>query len=94
MWRSAVSQAGTFDPPAVAEALRSLSPVPHAFGDAEWWGEDFFGVNSAALGKWPVVQMQNGKAVIVEMGDVRAWCDQHLDVLKKHFIELGVPLAG
>jgi branched-chain amino acid transport system substrate-binding protein len=94
MWRAAANNAGTFDPPAVADALRSLNPVPHAFGDAEWWGEDFFGVNSAALGKWPVVQMQNGKAVIVEMGDVRAWCDQHLDVLKKHFIELGVPLAG
>ncbi len=90
MWKTAVAKAGTIDPPKVAEALRSLSPVPHVFGDAEWWGEEFFGVNSAALGKWPVVQMQNGKAVILEMGDVRAWVDAHLDVLKKHFDMLGI----
>ncbi len=37
-----------------------------------------------------VVQMQNGKAVIVEMGDVRAWLDAHIDVLKKHFDMLGI----
>jgi hypothetical protein len=34
--------------------------------------------------------MQNGKAVIVEMGDVRAWLDTHIDVLKRHFAELGL----
>ena len=90
MWKTAVGKAGTIDPPKVADALRALNPVPHVFGDAEWWGEEFFGVNSAALGKWPVVQMQNGKAVILEMGDVRAWVDKHLDVLKRHFDELGV----
>ena len=90
MWKTAVGKAGTVDPVKVSEALRSLSPVPHAFGDAEWWGEEFFGVNSAALGKWPVVQMQNGKAVIVEMGDVRAWMDKHGDVLKKHMAALGI----
>ncbi|PPR27176.1 MAG: hypothetical protein CFH38_00382 [Alphaproteobacteria bacterium MarineAlpha10_Bin1] len=94
MWKSAVQTAGTFDPPTVADTLRSLSPVPHAFGDAEWWGESFFGINSAALGKWPVVQMQNGKAVIVEMADVRAWMDKHGDVLIKHFKALGVPMSG
>ena len=90
MWKTAVAIAGTIDPPKVAEALQSMSPVPHAFGDAEWWGEAFLGVNSdrAALGKWPVVQMQNGKAVIVEMGDVRAWLDAHIDVLKRHFAAL------
>jgi len=90
IWKTAVGKAGTIDPPKVADALRALNPVPHVFGDAEWWGEEFFGVNSAALGKWPVVQMQNGKAVILEMGDVRAWVDKHLDVLKRHFDELGV----
>ncbi len=90
MWKTAVGKAGTVDPVKVSEALRSLSPVPHVFGDAEWWGEEFFGVNSAALGKWPVVQMQNGKAVIVEMGDVRAWMDAHGDVLKKHLAALGL----
>jgi branched-chain amino acid transport system substrate-binding protein len=90
MWKTAVAKAGTVEPLKVSEALRSLSPVPHAFGDAEWWGEEFFGVNSAALGKWPVVQMQNGKAVIVEMGDVRAWMDKHGDVLKKHMAALGI----
>jgi len=90
MWKTAVGNAGTVDPVKVSEALRAMSPVPHAFGDAEWWGEEFFGVNSAALGKWPVVQMQNGKAVIVEMGDVRAWMDKHGDVLKKHMAALGI----
>jgi branched-chain amino acid transport system substrate-binding protein len=90
LWKTAVAEVGTIDPVKVSEALRSLSPVPHVFGDAEWWGEEFFGVNSAALGKWPVVQMQNGKAVILEMGDVRAWVDAHLDVLKKHFDMLGI----
>ena len=92
MWKTAVAKAGTIEPLKVSEALQSMSPVPHVFGDAEWWGEAFLGVNSdrAALGKWPVVQMQNGKAVIIEMGDVRAWLDKHIDVLKRHFAELGL----
>lgn len=85
IWKTAVATAGTIDPSKVSDALRAMSPVPHVFGDADWWGEEFFGVNSAALGKWPVVQMQNGKAVILEMGDVRDWMNAHGDVLKKHF---------
>ena len=42
------------------------------------------------MGRWPVVQMQNGKAVIVEMGDVRGWLDQHSEVMARHLEDLNV----
>jgi branched-chain amino acid transport system substrate-binding protein len=38
----------------------------HAFGEAQWWGEELFGIDNALVGDWPVVVIENGKATIKE----------------------------
>ena len=49
----------------------------HAFGEANWWGEELFGIDNALVGNWPVVQIQNGKAVIVEFKSIPEWWGEH-----------------
>jgi branched-chain amino acid transport system substrate-binding protein len=61
----------------------------HAFGEAKWWGEDLFGISNALVGNWPVVQIQNGKAVIVEFKSIPAWWDKNKDVMIKKFEDMG-----
>ena len=89
-WKRGVELAGSYEPLDVLEALKGMETFPHVFGPAKWWGKDFFGVDNAPIGRWPVVQMQNGKAVIVEMANVMAWLEQHQDVLYRHFKDLNM----
>jgi branched-chain amino acid transport system substrate-binding protein len=89
-WKLGVELAGSYEPLDVLAALKGMETFPHVFGPAKWWGKDFFGVDNAPIGRWPVVQMQNGKAVIVEMADVMAWLEQHQDVLYRHFKDLNM----
>lgn len=79
LWRKGVEAAGSVNSVDVYAALQAMDPPPHIFGKARWWGKDVFGVNNALLGRWPVVQLQNGKAHIVEMGDVSAWMEENED---------------
>jgi branched-chain amino acid transport system substrate-binding protein len=90
MWKDAVEAASNYEPMAVFDQLKRFDPVPHVFGDAKWWGKELFGVDNAVVGNWPVVQMQNGKAVIVEMADNLTWLNAHLDVLIRHNKDLQV----
>ncbi|MEE9299756.1 MAG: ABC transporter substrate-binding protein, partial [Alphaproteobacteria bacterium] len=90
MWKDAIEVGGSYEPMAVFKQLKSFDPVPHVFGEAKWWGTEIFGVDNAVVGNWPVVQMQNGKAVIVEMADNLTWLDAHLDVLIRHYKDLQV----
>jgi branched-chain amino acid transport system substrate-binding protein len=61
----------------------------HTFGPAVWWGEELFGINNALVGNWPVVQMQSGKATIVEYGNMPTWWEKNKDITIKHFENLG-----
>ena len=61
----------------------------HAFGEANWWGEELFGIDHALVGNWPVVQIQNGKAVIVEFKNIPEWWDEHSETMIKHFEAMG-----
>ena len=90
MWKNGMEAAGSIEPMDVFETLKSLDEVPHVFGPATWWGKEMYGIDNVPIGRWPVVQMQDGKAVIVEMGDNRAWLDEHLDVVKRHFTDLNL----
>jgi branched-chain amino acid transport system substrate-binding protein len=90
MWKDAVEAAGSYEPMVVLDQLKAFDPVPHVFGDAKWWGKELFGVDNAVVGNWPVVQMQNGKAVIVEMADNLTWLNDNLDVLIRHNKDLQV----
>ena len=90
MWKDGIEAAGEYHPMAVFKALKAMSPVPHVFGDCEWWGTEMFGIDNIAMGNWPVVQMKNGKATIVAMTDYKSWIDEHLDLTISHFKALDV----
>ncbi|MEO3413166.1 ABC transporter substrate-binding protein [Roseovarius sp. CAU 1744] len=89
IWHAAVEKAGTVNPVSVLAAMKQLGHVTHAFGPAEWWGRDIFGINNALVGDWPVVTVQQGKARIVEFGSVPAWLAAHSELLKAEMLDLG-----
>ncbi|MCZ4352350.1 ABC transporter substrate-binding protein [Roseovarius aestuarii] len=89
IWHAAVEKADTVRPMSVLAAMKQLGQVTHAFGPAEWWGQDFFGIDNALVGDWPVVTMQKGKARIVEFGSVPKWLATHSGLLKAEMQDLG-----
>lgn len=89
IWQSAVERAGNPRPVSVLAAMRQLGSVMHAFGPARWWGEDMFGLSHTLIGDWPVVQIQQGKARIVEFGSIPDWLAQHETLLKDEMTALG-----
>lgn len=90
LWKKGCQAAGSVEPMDVYAALQAMDPVPQIFGDATWWGGDVFGVNNALVGRWPVVELQKGKAKIVEMGDVAGWLAEHQDALIARLEEVGM----
>lgn len=88
IWHAAVEKAGSTSSPSVLAAMKQMGQVTHAFGEAQWWGQDMFGINNALVGDWPVVTVQNGKARIVEFGSVPDWLSRHEDVLRAEMTKL------
>ncbi len=89
LWADAAIKADSFEPADVLTAMKDGGTGKHAFGDADWWGEELFGINNALVGDWPVVVIEDGKAVIKEYKSIPAWWAQHKDLLIKHFTDLG-----
>jgi branched-chain amino acid transport system substrate-binding protein len=89
LWLSGAQKAGSAEPEAVLAGMKEGGIGAHAFGEAKWWGEDLFGISNALVGNWPVVQIQNGKAVIVEFKSIPAWWDKNKDVMIKKFEDMG-----
>ena len=89
MWRLAAEKAGSVEPMAVFAALKEGGRGPHVFGDAAWWGEELYGIDNALVGNWPVVQIQDGKATIVDYRNILDWYAKHGDLLIKHTEEQG-----
>ena len=89
MWRLAAEKAGSVEPMDVFAALKEGGRGPHVFGDADWWGAELWGIDNALVGNWPVVQIQNGKAKIVEYRNILDWYGKHGDLLIKHTEEQG-----
>ncbi len=89
LWAAGAAKAGSAEPDAVLAAMKEGGTGLHAFGEARWWGEELFGIDNALVGDWPVVVIENGKAVIKEFGSIPAWWEQHGDLLVKHMDELG-----
>ena len=73
----------------VFKAMKAGGRAPHVFGDANWWGTELFGIDNALVGDWPVVQIRNGKAVIVEYKSIIDWWAKNKDIMIKHFEALG-----
>jgi branched-chain amino acid transport system substrate-binding protein len=89
LWADAAAKAGSIEPDAVLTAMKAGGKGKHAFGDAEWWGKELFGIDNALVGNWPVVAIENGKAVIKEYRSIPAWWDKHSDLMIKHMTALG-----
>jgi branched-chain amino acid transport system substrate-binding protein len=88
VYKYGIEKAGTIDPMAAFAAMKSEN-VPHAFGMGAWWGKDIVGIDNVLMAPWPAVQIQNGKAVIVEMFDLVDWCNEHRASLLKHLADEG-----
>jgi branched-chain amino acid transport system substrate-binding protein len=84
LWKSAAEAAGSAEPADVLAAMTVDGTGAHAFGTADWWGEDLFGINNALVGNWPVAVIESGKARIKEFKSIPDWYDRHGDLLKKH----------
>ena len=89
LWKSAVEVARSVEPLAVLAAMKAGGYGRHVFGDARWWGRKLFGIDHALVGNWPVVQIQNGKARIVDYRSIPDWWDRHGDLLIAEMRELG-----
>ncbi|MDH5750149.1 MAG: ABC transporter substrate-binding protein [Rhodospirillales bacterium] len=89
LWSEAAAKAGSVEPGAVLTAMKAGGKGKHAFGDADWWGTDLFGIDNALVGLWPVVVIENGKAVIKEYKSIPEWMAKHQKLLIKHMEALG-----
>ncbi len=89
IWHAAVEKADTVNPMSVMAAMKQLGHVTHAFGPAEWWGTEIFGIDNALVGDWPVVTIQEGKARIVDFGSIPGWLTDHSDLLRIEMQDLG-----
>ncbi|WP_135501506.1 ABC transporter substrate-binding protein [Roseovarius aestuariivivens] len=89
IWHAAVEKADSVQPATVLAAMKQLGQVTHAFGAAEWWGEDLFGIANALVGDWPVVIIQSGRARVAEFGSVPDWLRRHEPLLRAEMEALG-----
>ncbi len=89
LWSAAATKAGTIEPAAVLATMKEGGKGKHIFGEADWWGKELFGIDNALVGNWPVVVIENGKAVIKEYRSIPAWWDKHKDLMIKHMTALG-----
>ncbi len=89
LWKSAAEKAGSAEPDAVLAAMTDGGKGAHAFGEADWWGEDLFGIDNALVGNWPVVVIEDGKARIKGFKSIPDWYAKHGELLKKHMEAYG-----
>ena len=89
LWKAAAEKAGSAEPDAVLAAMKEDGTGKHAFGEADWWGKDLFGIDNALVGDWPVVVIEGGKARIKGFKSIPEWYAKHGDLLKKHMAAYG-----
>ena len=89
LWKSAAESAGSAEPADVLAAMTAGGQGAHAFGTADWWGSDLFGIDNALVGDWPVVVIEGGKARVKAYKSIPDWYAQHGELLKKHMTAYG-----
>jgi len=89
LWKAAAEKAGSAEPADVLAAMKEGGKGQHAFGTADWWGKDLFGIDNALVGDWPVVVIEGGKARIKGFKSIPEWYAKHGDLLKKHMAAYG-----
>ena len=70
-------------------AMKRAGRVDTVFGDADWGGQDLFGIDNALVGQWPVVRIEGGKARIVAFGSIPDWLARHGGLLRHEMLALG-----
>lgn len=89
LWQAAVEDAGTVAPVSVLAAMKRAGRTETVFGDAEWMGQDLFGIDNALVGDWPVVRIEGAKARIVGFGSIPDWLARHGALLRAEWEALG-----
>ncbi|MEM7222032.1 MAG: ABC transporter substrate-binding protein [Pseudomonadota bacterium] len=89
LWKDAAERAGSLEPADVLAEMKKGGKAPHAFGVANWWGEELFGIDNALVGNWPVVVIEDGKARIKDYKNIPEWWEKHGPLLVKHMEDLG-----
>jgi branched-chain amino acid transport system substrate-binding protein len=89
LWRAGAEKAGSVEPTDVLPAMKEGGKGLHAFGEAEWWGKELFGIDNALVGDWPVVVIEDGKATIKEFKSIPEWWRKNGKLLVKHFEKMG-----
>ncbi|WP_434288731.1 ABC transporter substrate-binding protein [Celeribacter sp. SCSIO 80788] len=77
LWHEAVETADSLGSATVLAALKRGRRMPHAFGLANWWGTEVYGIDNALVGDWPVVAIREGRARIQEFGSVLNWLETY-----------------
>ena len=89
LWKAGAEKAGSVEPGAVLAAMKEGGSGLHAFGEAKWWGKELFGIDNALVGDWPVVVIEDGKAVIKGFKSIPDWWEKHSAIMIKHFEAMG-----
>ncbi len=89
LWKAGAEKAGSADPTKVLPAMKAGGTGLHAFGEAEWWGKELFGIDNALVGDWPVVVIEGGKARIKEFKSIPEWWRKNDKIMVKHFEAMG-----
>lgn len=89
LWADAAQRAGSVEPAAVLAAMKDGGKGKHAFGEAQWWGKELFGIDNALVGDWPVVVIRDGKATIAEFRSITDWWSKNSELMVKHMTDLG-----
>ncbi len=90
LWKWAAEKANSIEPGDVLASMLESGKGEHAFGTADWWGSDLFGIDQALVGNWPVVVINDGKARIQEYKWIPGWYEEHGEILKKYFTEYNI----
>ncbi|MFC1950414.1 ABC transporter substrate-binding protein, partial [Chloroflexota bacterium] len=90
VWARGAERAGSIDPMTVLEAMKADPNPVTTYGPAQWAGEEVIGLNNALIGYWPVVQIQDGKARIVEMASALDVYNRDYEATIKYFEEFGL----
>lgn len=88
-WHSAVEKADSVATVSVLAAMKRAGSVETLFGNADWGGQDLFGIDNALIGNWPVVRIEGGKARIVGFGSIPDWLGRHGGLLRREMEALG-----
>ena len=88
IWLSDVKKADTLPAVLVLAAMKQMTDAKHVFGLAQWWGEELFGISNALVEDWPVFEIHNQKARIVEFVSISYCLERHKTRLKKEMRSL------